>query len=80
MCGNQFGFHYKSIYDIEKLFSIVKNKIAESLQGYGLSHGDIASQQLNLKVVYVKLLSEFSLGKAKLDIASCEQSLCLARH
>ena len=41
MCGNQFGFDYNSVDDIEKLFSIVKNKIDESFEGYGLSDDDI---------------------------------------
>ena len=41
MCGNQFGFNYKSTNDIDKLFSIVIDKIDESFQGYGLSDDDI---------------------------------------
>ena len=55
MCGNQFGFNYKSTDDIDKLFSIVIDKIDESLQGYGLSDDDIVWVQLTFRVVDAKL-------------------------
>lgn len=41
MCGNQFGFDYNSIDDIDKLFSIVSDKINQSFEGCGLSDDDI---------------------------------------
>jgi len=61
MCGNQFGFNYKSTNDIDKLFSIVIDKIDESLQGYGLSDDDIVWVQLTFRVVDVKLYDNAKL-------------------
>ena len=69
MCGNQFGFDYNSAGDIDKLFSIVIDKIDESFQGYGLSDDDIVWVQLTFRVVDVRLLSEFFIDNNKLDIA-----------
>lgn len=82
MCGNQFGFNYKSTDDIDKLFSIVIDKIDESFQGYGLSDDDIVWVQLTFRVVDVKLYdnAKFWVNTKPVFINDIDKSLTVNDH
>lgn len=61
MAGNQFGFNYESLNNIDDLLTIINNKLDDYFSDYNLSDDSVLYVEVTFRQLDNKLLSEFSL-------------------
>jgi hypothetical protein len=63
MAGNQFGFNYRSDFDIKCLYQQVKFRLDDYFSHYHLTNNDILYVQLSFRMMDIKFFSKFKIDK-----------------